>query len=57
MKELGLIMGIRQLGILEEILQKVDENVIIVDSGYGGHLTYNDIVKIFINSMEVDEFL
>ena len=56
MKELGLIMDIRQLGISEEMLQKVAKNVIIVDGGYG-HLTSNDIVKILRNSMEVDEFL
>ena len=50
MKELGLVMNIRELGVTEDMIEDIANSTFILDGGYK-KLTSKDIVKILKESM------
>lgn len=50
MKELGLVMNIRELGVTEEMLPGIADRTFVMEGGYKV-LTYDDIVTILRKSM------
>lgn len=50
MKELGLVMNIRELGVTEEMLPGIADGTFVMEGGYKV-LTYDDIVTILRKSM------
>lgn len=50
MKELGLVMNIRELGVTEEMIEGIANGTFVMDGGYKV-LDHNDIVRILEESM------
>ena len=50
MKELGLVMNIRELGVTEEMLSGIADGTFVMEGGYKV-LTHDDIVTILRKSM------
>lgn len=50
MKELGLVMSIRELGVTEEMIEGIANGTFVMDGGYKV-LTHDEIVQILKESM------
>lgn len=50
MKELGLVMSIRELGVTEEKIEGIANGTFVMDGGYKV-LTHDEIVQILKESM------
>ena len=50
MKELGLVMSIRELGVTEEMIAGIANGTFVMDGGYKV-LTHDEIVQILKESM------
>ncbi len=50
MKEIGLVMNIRELGVTEEMLEGIADGSFICDGGYK-ELNHEEIVEILKESM------
>ena len=50
MKELGLVMNIRELGVTEEMLPGIADGTFVMEGGYKV-LTHDDIITILKKSM------
>ena len=50
MKEIGLVMHIKDLGVDESMFEKIVEGTIIFDSGYKT-LTHDEIIEVLRKSL------
>jgi hypothetical protein len=50
MKEIGLVMGIKDLGVTEDMLEGIAKGSFILGGGYK-ILTYDEIIDVLKNSM------
>ena len=52
MKDLGLIMNVKELGVTEDMLEGIAEGTFLLDGGYK-RLTKQDVIRILKESMSV----
>lgn len=52
MKDLGLIMNVKELGVTEDMLEGIEEGTFLLDGGYK-RLTKQDVIRILKESMSV----
>ena len=50
MKEIGVVLDSRELGVNEDILEGLAESTVILKGGYKV-LTHDDIIRVFRESM------